>query len=371
MSRRTVPPFHAEHVGSLLRPPEVTKARADRAAGRIAAEALRAIEDKAIADAVRLQEEIGLQGVTDGEMRRETWHMDFYQRIGGLETIGDRVTLPFRNDRGEEVPALMEGVRIAGRLKLEKTIFGDDFLYLKSVAKATPKLTIPSPSVLHRRGGRGIDPKIYPDPAAFWDDLAAVYAAEIAALAKLGCTYLQIDDTSFATLCDPAHRRQMTAAGSDGEHLHLTYIKLMNDALKGRPPGMTVTTHTCRGNFRSAWFATGAYDFIAEPLFTTLAVDGFFLEYDDERSGGFEPLRFLPKDKLAVLGLVTSKKAALETKDDLKRRIDQAAKYVPLEQICLSPQCGFASTVEGNALTQDQQWAKLRLIVETAREVWG
>jgi 5-methyltetrahydropteroyltriglutamate--homocysteine methyltransferase len=370
MSRRTSPPFRAEHVGSLLRPPELVKAREDRAAGRIDAARLRTIEDKAIAAAVRMQEELGLQGVTDGEMRRQTWHMDFYQRIAGLETLGERVTLPFRNEAGE-VPATLEAVRIASRLRLDKTIFAEDFQYLKSVARATPKLTIPSPSVLHRRGGKGVDPKIYPDPAAFWADLAGVYRAEIAALAKLGCTYLQIDDTSFATLCDPAHRQLMTEAGSDGEHLHLTYIKLMNDALKGRPPGLTVTTHTCRGNFRSAWFATGGYDFIAEPLFTTLNVDGFFLEYDDARSGGFEPLRFVPKGKLAVLGLVSSKRAALESKDDLKRRIDEAAKFLPPDQLCLSPQCGFASTLEGNALTQEQQWAKLRLVAETAREVWG
>jgi len=370
MTARTTPPYRAEHVGSLLRPPEVVRAREDRAAGRITPAQLRAIEDKAIADAVRMQEEVGLQAVTDGEMRRQTWHMDFYQQIGGLAKINDRVTLPFRNETGE-VPALLDGVRIAGRLKLEKTIFGDDFQYLKGVAKATPKLTIPSPSVLHRRGGRGVDPKIYPDPAAFWDDLAAVYVAEIAALAKLGCTYLQIDDTSFATLCDPAHRAQMSQTGIDGEHLHLTYIKLLNDALKGRPAGMRVATHTCRGNFRSAWFASGAYDFIAEPLFQTLTVDGFFLEYDDARSGGFAPLRFVPKGKMVVLGLITSKKGALERKDDLKRRIDEAAQYVPLDQLCLSPQCGFSSTIEGNALTPEEQRAKLRLVVETAREVWG
>jgi 5-methyltetrahydropteroyltriglutamate--homocysteine methyltransferase len=371
MTVRTTPPYRAEHVGSLLRPPEVVKAREDRAAGRITPAELRAIEDKAIADAVRMQEEVGLLAVTDGEMRRRSWHMDFYYRIGGLSVSDERIPVPFRNDAGPIAPFALEGVRITGRLKLDETIFGTDFAYLKSVATATPKLTIPSPSVLHRRGGRMIDRSIYPDIDALWADLGKVYADEVAALAKLGCTYLQIDDTSWASLCDPHQREQMSQAGSDGEHIHLTYIRLINDALKHKPAGMTVVTHTCRGNYRSSWIASGGYDFIAEPLFQTLAVDGFFLEYDDARSGGFAPLRFVPKGKMVVLGLVTSKKGVLERKDDLKRRIDEAAKYVPLDQLCLSPQCGFSSTLEGNALTPDEQRAKLHLVVETAREVWG
>jgi len=377
MSQRTSPPFRAEHVGSLLRPPEVTKAREDRAAGRIDAATLRAIEDKAIAVAVRRQEEIGFLAVTDGEIRRQTWHMDFYYQIGGLEKVDDQVRLPFRNDEGE-VPVVLDGMRVAERLRLDHTIFGDDFTYLKSIAKATPKLTIPSPSVLHRRGGRLLDAvaypavkELYPEPDRFWHDLSAVYEAEIAALSKLGCTYLQLDDTSWASLCDPVQRQMVTKLGADGERIHLTYIKIMNDAIKAKPPGMTIVTHTCRGNFRSAWVASGAYDFIAEPLFSSLAVDGFFLEYDDQRSGGFEPLRFVPKGKMVVLGLVTSKKGALERKDDLKRRIDEAAKYVALDQLCLSPQCGFSSTLEGNVLTPEEQWAKLRLVADTAREVWG
>ncbi|HUB97961.1 MAG TPA: 5-methyltetrahydropteroyltriglutamate--homocysteine S-methyltransferase [Stellaceae bacterium] len=377
MTQRTSPPFRAEHVGSLLRPHDVTKARGDRAAGRIDAAALRAIEDKAIAAAVRRQEEIGLMAVTDGELRRQTWHMDFYNQIGGLERVEEPVRLPFKNEQGE-VPVVLEGVRVADRLRLSHTIFGDDFSFLKATAKATPKLTIPSPSVLHRRGGRLLDPaanpaisRLYTDREQFWHDLAAVYAAEIAALSRLGCTYLQIDDTSWASLCDPALRQSVTRLGEDGEHIHLTYIKLFNDAVAAKPAGMTIATHTCRGNFKSAWAAEGAYDFIAEPLFGSLAADVFFLEYDDARSGGFAPLRFVPKGKMVVLGLVTTKKGVLETKDLLKRRIDEAAKYVPLDQLCLSPQCGFSSTIEGNVLSPEEQWQKLRLVVETAREVWG
>jgi 5-methyltetrahydropteroyltriglutamate--homocysteine methyltransferase len=370
MTQRTAPPFRAEHVGSLLRPPEVVRARADQAAGRITAGALRAVEDQAIRDAVRMQEEVGLEAVTDGEIRRRSWHLDFYQQIGGVAKSGETVAVPFHNEEGD-MAFEGEGVRVAGRLKLDKTIFGEDFAFLKSVAKVTPKLTIPSPTVMHRRGGQMLDRAVYPDLETMWRDLARVYVDELAALAKLGCSYLQIDDTSWASLCDPAVRASLTQAGNDGEHMHLSYIKLVNAALAAKPPGMTIVTHTCRGNYRSAWFASGAYDFIAEPLFSTLAVDGFFLEYDDARSGGFEPLRFVPKGKMVVLGIVTSKKGALERKDDLKRRIEEAARYVPLDQLCLSPQCGFSSTLEGNALTPQEQQAKLRLVVETAREVWG
>ena len=370
MTGRTSPPFRAEHVGSLLRPPEVTAARNDAAAGRITAKQLRAIEDKAIRDAVRMQEEVGLQAVTDGEMRRRTWHMDFYYRIGGIRKVDDKVQVPFHNDKGD-LPFAIEGVEVDAPLRLTETIFGEDFSFLKSVAKATPKLTIPSPSVMHRRGGKVANPSVYPDIGKFWNDLANVYAEELAGLAKLGCTYLQIDDTSFASLCDPQQREAMTKAGSDGERVHLTYIRVINDALKRKPPGMTVMMHTCRGNFRSSWIAAGGYDFLAETMFNELALDGFFLEYDDARSGGFEPLRFVPKSKMIVLGIVTSKKGALEKKDDVKRRIDEAAKYLPLEQICLSPQCGFSSTLEGNSLTAQEQAAKLRLVIETARDVWG
>jgi methionine synthase II (cobalamin-independent) len=366
------PPYRADHVGSLLRPPELLQARAAHEAGRIADEELRRIEDDAIRDAVRMQQEIGLQGVTDGEFRRGSWHMDFIYRIGGIARAEQRLTIRFRNENGT-VEFSPTAHRVTGKLRLEQTIFGKGFLFLKSVAKATPKLTIPSPSMVHYRGGRAaIDEGAYPDMEAFWHDIAAVYADEIARLSALGCTYLQLDDTSLAYLNDPAQWAYVTSIGGDGDRQHLTNIEVINAALAKRPAGMTVCTHMCRGNFRSSWMAEGGYDHVAEALFGELAVDGFFLEYDDARSGGFEPLRFLPKgNKRVVLGLVTSKRAALESKDELKRRIDEAAKYVPLDQLCLSPQCGFSSTVDGNALTRDEQVAKLRLVVETAREVWG
>lgn len=371
MAATSKPPFRADHVGSLLRPPELLRARDARMTGSITAEELRAVEDKAIRDAVKMQEDIGLQAVTDGEFRRASWHMDYLYQVGGVTKTQDNLKVQFRNEQGviEFTPAAL---RVTARLKLEKCIFGDDFAFLKSVAKATPKLTIPSPSMMHYRGGRAaIDAAIYPEMEAFWSDLGKVYAAELAALAKLGCTYLQLDDTSLAYLNDPAQRAHITELGGDGEQQHLTYIRLINAALADKPAGVTVCTHMCRGNFRSSWVASGGYDHVAEALFGQLAVDGFFLEYDDARSGGFAPLRFVPRGKMVVLGLVTTKKGALEKKDDLKRRIEEASKYVPLEQICLSPQCGFSSTVDGNALTLDEQIAKLRLIVDTAREVWG
>ncbi len=374
MSDLSGPPFRAEHVGSLLRPAPLLRAREERQAGRVSAGELRQIEDAAIRDAVEMQGELGLEGVTDGEFRRGSWHMDFLYRIGGVAKLDQRLRLQFRNEGGT-VEAALGGFRIAGKLGLDQTIFAEDFAFLKSVAPAgtTAKLTIPSPSMLHYRGGRAaIDASVYPDMDEFWHDLARVYQKEIAALAALGCTYLQLDDTSLAYLNDPAQRAYVTEIGGDGATQHLTNIRVINQALEGRPAGMTICTHMCRGNFRSSWMAEGGYDHVAEALFDELAVDGFFLEYDDQRSGGFEPLRFVPRGpKRVVLGLVTSKRAALESKDELKRRIDAAAKYLPLEQLCLSPQCGFSSTVEGNALTIAEEIAKLRLVVETAREVWG
>jgi 5-methyltetrahydropteroyltriglutamate--homocysteine methyltransferase len=365
------PPFRADHVGSLLRPPELLRARSEHEAGRLSAEELRRSEDAAIHDAVRMQEEIGLEGVTDGEFRRGSWHMDFIYQIGGITKAEQRLNIRFRNESGT-VEFSPTAHRIGGKLKLDKTIFGEDFAFLKSVTKATPKLTIPSPSMVHYRGGRAaIDEGAYPDMDAFWHDIAAVYSEEIMRLHRLGCTYLQLDDTSLAYLNDPAQRAYVTSIGGDGDKQHLTNIKVINAALANRPAGMTVCTHMCRGNFRSSWMAEGGYDHVAEALLGELAVDGFFLEYDDARSGGFEPLRFVPRgSKGVVLGLVTSKRAALERKDELKRRIDEAAKYLPLDQLCLSPQCGFSSTVEGNALTIEEQKAKLRLVVETAREIW-
>ncbi|HUC62981.1 MAG TPA: 5-methyltetrahydropteroyltriglutamate--homocysteine S-methyltransferase [Alphaproteobacteria bacterium] len=371
MASRTKPPFRADHVGSLLRPKALLEAREAHKAGRIDAAALKAAEDEAIRGAVKLQEDVGLQGVTDGEYRRASWHMDFLYQVGGVTKVQDNISVKFHNEKGdlEFTPAAL---RITARLALGKTIFADAFTFLKSATHRTPKLTIPSPSMMHYRGGRAaIDEKIYPTLDRFWDDLGAVYADEIEALGKLGCTYLQLDDTSLAYLNDPAQRAHVAKLGGDPDAQHLTYIKLINSALRKKPPGMTVCTHLCRGNFRSSWVASGGYDHVADALFNRLEVDGYFLEYDDARSGGFEPLRYVPKGKMVVLGLITTKKGALEKKDALKRRIDEAAKFMPLDQICLSPQCGFSSTVEGNALSIEEEIAKLRLVVETAREVWG
>ena len=369
---RTTPPFRADHVGSLLRPPALLAARDDYAAGRIDAAALRAAEDEAIKGAVQMQRDAGLQSATDGEFRRASWHMDFIYQLGGVGKAPGNLAVRFHNPSGdiEFTPAAMH---IASKIRLDKTIFADDFGYLQSVVKeATPKLTIPSPNMVHYRGGpAAIDPDVYPEMDEFWSDLSSAYNDEVQRLAALGCTYLQLDDTSLAYLNDPTQRAEIAGRGEDAEHLHLRYIRQVNDAIAGRPDTMRVTTHMCRGNFRSSWAAAGGYDFVAEALFSELAVDGFFLEYDDERSGGFEPLRFVPKGKMVVLGLVTTKRGALEDPDALKRRIDEAARFIPLDQLCLSPQCGFSSTVEGNELTQDEQKAKLQLIVQTAHDVWG
>jgi 5-methyltetrahydropteroyltriglutamate--homocysteine methyltransferase len=372
MAARTSPPFRADHVGSLLRPPEVLQAREDFAAGRIDAAEKRAVEDQAVADVVRMQEDVGLQSATDGEFRRASWHMDFIYQLGGIHPGDEKLRVAFRNEEGDlsfEAPALV----VDERISLPNVIFGDDFTYVAAQATTvTPKLTIPSPSMVHYRGGRAaLDPEVYPDVEQFWEDLSAAYARQVAGVAELGCTYLQFDDTSLAYLNDPEQRALLTERGDDAEHQHLRYIKQINAALAGRPEGLTVTTHMCRGNFRSSWAAEGGYDFVAEALFSELQVDGFFLEYDDARSGGFEPLRFVPPGKQVVLGLVNTKRPELEAADTLKRRIEEAARFVPIDQLCLSPQCGFSSTVEGNQLTYDDQVAKLRRIVEVARDVWG
>ncbi|HZL55426.1 MAG TPA: 5-methyltetrahydropteroyltriglutamate--homocysteine S-methyltransferase [Solirubrobacteraceae bacterium] len=369
---RTTPPYRAEHVGSLLRPKRLLEARAEHDAGKISAEQLRNEEDAAIRDAIALQEEVGLESITDGELRRGSWHMDFLYEIGGIERTQGNLLSRFHNDQGdiEFTPSKPE---VRGKLTLEHTIFGDAFEFLAANTKTgTPKLTIPSPSMAHYRGGRAaIDATVYPDLDEFWADLAGVYAKEIRRLVNIGCTYLQLDDTCFAYLNDPTERANFDARGESGDDQHLTYIRTFNEAVKDRPSEITIGTHMCRGNFRSSWVAQGGYDYVAEPLFTQLDVDAFFMEYDDERSGTFEPLRFVPKDKLVVLGLVTSKKPALETKDELKRRIEEASRYIDIDQLCLSPQCGFSSTYEGNSLTVEEERAKLALVVETAEEVWG
>jgi 5-methyltetrahydropteroyltriglutamate--homocysteine methyltransferase len=369
---RTTPPYRAEHVGSLLRPKRLLEARAEHQAGKLSAEQLRNEEDAAIRDAIALQEEVGLQSITDGELRRGSWHMDFLYEIGGIERAQDNLLSRFHNDQGdiEFTPSKPE---VRGKLTLDHTIFGDAFEFLAAnTPSGTPKLTIPSPSMAHYRGGRAaIDASVYPDMDLFWADLAEVYRKEIRRLVDIGCTYLQLDDTCFAYLNDPTERANLNARGESGDDQHLTYIATFNEAVKDRPQEITIGTHMCRGNFRSSWVAQGGYDYVAEPLFTQLDVDAFFMEYDDERSGTFEPLRFVPKGKLVVLGLVTSKKPQLETKDELKRRIEEAARYIDIDQLCLSPQCGFSSTYEGNSLSVEEERAKLALVVETSEEVWG
>jgi methionine synthase II (cobalamin-independent) len=373
MTARTKPPFRADHVGSLLRPAELLRAREQAAAGAITKAELRDVEDAAIAEAVRLQQEIGLRGVTDGEFRRSSWHMDFIYALDGISTADDKVKVSFHNEQGD-IEFMAAALHVDGKVGVSETIFGEAYSFLaEQVTDGVPKLTIPSPSMVHYRGGRAaIDEAVYPDIDAFWADLTAAYREEVRRLGELGCTYLQLDDTSLAYLNDPEQRRYVASIGGDPDAQHVEYIRHINEALQGRPDGMSVTTHMCRGNFRSSWVAEGGYDHVAEALFHELDVDGYFMEWDDERSGGFEPLRLLPEgDKQVVLGLVTTKRGALESKDDLLRRIEEASRHAPLDQLCLSPQCGFSSTVDGNALSYDEEIAKLALVVEVAEEVWG
>jgi 5-methyltetrahydropteroyltriglutamate--homocysteine methyltransferase len=367
------PPFRADHVGSLLRPQEVLQARDDFTAGQITAEQLKEIEDAAIQKIISMQGEIGLKAVTDGELRRESWHMDFIYSLGGITKVqDDTIKVAFHN-KDKNFEWAPPSAHVTAPVTLEKTIFADAFAFVKDNAspEQTPKLTIPSPSMVHYRGGReAINHDIYPDLERFWDDLAKAYADEIQRLYDLGCRYLQLDDTSMAYVNDPRQRQHIAAIGGDPNHQHETYIATMNKALANRPADMAITVHTCRGNNQSMWAAEGGYDFVADSLFNGLDVDGFFCEWDDERSGGFEPLRYLPKGKRVVLGVMTTKSGELESRDYLKRRVEEAATYADIDQLCLSGQCGFSSTKEGNSLTQEQQWAKLALIVETAQEIW-
>jgi 5-methyltetrahydropteroyltriglutamate--homocysteine methyltransferase len=370
MSLRATPPFRADHVGSFLRPAELLAARDRHKKDEISKAELRAAEDRAIAEVVRMQEDVGLQGITDGEFRRTYFHIDFLEQLEGVETRGG-LTAHFHSAKGE-VDFAPPVLHVTGRVRHVRPIQVEDFLYLKSLTRRTPKVTIPSPTMLHFRGGReAISREAYPDLEDFFADVAAAYRAEIRALGEAGCTYLQLDDTNLAYLCDPRLREGARARGDDPNELPRRYARLINAAIAERPPRMTVCTHLCRGNFRSAWVAEGGYEPVAEVLFNELAVDGYFLEYDDARSGDFAPLRFLPRGKTVVLGLVTTKVGDLESKDTLERRIDEAARIVPLDQLCLSPQCGFSSTVHGNEIARESQVAKLRRIVETAQEVWG
>jgi 5-methyltetrahydropteroyltriglutamate--homocysteine methyltransferase len=368
-----MPPFRADHVGSLLRPRYLLEAREQAKRGDIPPERLKEVEDQAVVEIVALQEEAGLKGITDGEARRGSWHMDYIYQLGGIEKVASTLKVQFHNKEGD-IDFTPSALKVTGKLSLPSTIFEQAFLFLKEhVQRGTPKLTIPSPSMVHYRGGRSaVSEAVYPKLQDFYDDLSVVYAQEIRNLAGLGCTYLQLDDTSLAYLNDPEQRKMIAAEGGDPERQHEIYIGIINKALAGRPEGLTVTTHLCRGNFRSSWVASGSYDYVADALFNQLNVDGYFLEFDDERSGGFEPLRLLPKgNKRVVLGLITTKRGELEDRDEILRRIEAAARFAPLDQLCLSPQCGFSSTFEGNDLTIDQQRAKLELIVDIAREVWG
>jgi 5-methyltetrahydropteroyltriglutamate--homocysteine methyltransferase len=371
MAKRATPPFRADHVSSLLRPQRLIDARERRARGDIDAAGLGAVEDECIREVVRLQEDVGLQGITDGEFRRTSWSSDFLSRIDGVEVTAGRFAARFKRNDDVDVQHKPPTMRVTGRLRNPGGIQANDFNFLKSVTSGTPKVTIPSPSMLHFRGGRAaIDRAAYPEMDGFFTDLAQVYNDEIRALADLGARYVQLDDTNFAYLCDPAIREATRRIGEDPDELPRRYCRLINESIRDRPADMAITVHMCRGNFRSAWVAEGGYEPVAEVLFNELAVDGLFMEYDDERSGDFAPLRFVPRGKIVVLGLVTSKRGALESKDEIRRRIDEAARYIPLDQLALSPQCGFSSTAHGNELTIDDEVAKLRRIVEIADEVW-
>ncbi|HWL04701.1 MAG TPA: 5-methyltetrahydropteroyltriglutamate--homocysteine S-methyltransferase [Xanthobacteraceae bacterium] len=369
--QRTRPPFRADQVGSLLRPPALKEARAARERGEIDAAALKAVEDREIAAAIAKQEEIGLAAVTDGEFRRAFWQMDFLERLDGVESYAGERLVKFQGVQPKSI--LLRVKDKLGGYAAHPMI--EHFRFVKSQADAlgvVAKMTIPSPTSLHFRYGRQAVPEaIYPDMDEFYRDLAASYRKVIAAFAAAGCRYLQLDEVNLAYLCDPALREQAAARGEDPAKLVTTYARLINDALADVPADMTITMHLCRGNFRSTFVASGGYEPVAETLFNAINVHGYFMEYDSERAGDFAPLRFLPKDKAVVLGLVTSKTGTLESVDDLKRRIDEAARFAPLDQLCLSPQCGFASTEEGNELTEGQQWAKLGRVVEVARQVWG
>ncbi len=366
---RIDPPFRADHVGSLLRPERVHEARAKRAAGEISAEELRGIEDEAIAEAVSKLEGTGMQSITDGEFRRGWFHLDFLEQLDGVVVTGN---IASSSDSADTVHMTPPKLTVDGPLRHARDIQVDDYRYLASVTKRTPKVSIPSPTMVHFRGGRaGIDIDAYPDLEVFFTDLAAAYKAEIEALYAAGCRYIQLDDTNLAYLCDPVMRDGAVERGDDPDELPRSYAELINNAIDGRPDDLVVGVHLCRGNYRSTWFAQGGYEPVAEVLFNELNVDAYFLEYDDERSGDFAPLRHVPADKTVVLGLITSKRPELEDYDDLARRVDEAASFVPMEQLCLSPQCGFASTVEGNALTEAEQWAKLGHVVEMADRLWS
>ena len=366
--KRATPPFRADHVGSLLRTASLKEARLKRAKGEIDAAALKAVEDREIETIVRKQEEIGLQLATDGEFRRSWWHFDFFCELAGVTPITTATGIQFAG-----VETKHEAIRIDGKVAFKGHSQIEHFKFLKSHCRVTPKMCIPAPSTFHFRQGRAmVSKQAYPDMEKFYADAAAAWRAAIKAFYDAGCRYLQLDDTAWAMMCDPKERAQSKERGDDPDKLPAIYARVINAALDGKPADMAITVHSCRGNFRSTFIASGGYEFVAEQLLANTNFDGYFLEYDSDRAGSFEPLRFFPKgSKQLVLGLVTSKSGRLESRDEIRRRIDEATKYVSLDQLCLSPQCGFASTEEGNVLAEEEQWAKLRMIVEIADEVWG
>jgi 5-methyltetrahydropteroyltriglutamate--homocysteine methyltransferase len=365
---RTTPPFRADHVGSLLRPPTLKEARAKRAAGEVPAEELKAIEDAEIERLVKKQEDVGLQLATDGELRRSWWHFDFYAGLDGVELYETTHGIQFAG-----VATKSESIRFVGKIGFSDHPQLDHFRYLNSKAQVAAKMCIPAPATMHFRQGRqSVSRDIYPDLDTYFADVGAAYNKAVHAFYDAGCRYLQLDDTAWAMMCSGFERERSKERGDDPDTLPAHYARMINMALADKPADLTVTMHSCRGNFRSTWIAEGGYEPVAERLFNDINIDGYFLEWESERAGGLDPLRHVPKgSKIVVLGLISSKFPALENKDDIKRRIDEAAKYVPLEQLALSPQCGFASTEEGNVLTEEEQWAKLRHVVEIAREVWG
>jgi 5-methyltetrahydropteroyltriglutamate--homocysteine methyltransferase len=363
------PPFRADHVGSLLRPAEILEARSRVADGSLDAAGLREVEDAAIARIIGELEATGIRSITDGELRRQWFHLDFLQQLKGITVTG---TIESSSDSQAKVGQAPPKITVSGKLSHDQPIQVADYQFVASHTSQTPKVCIPSPTMAHFRGGRaGIDIEAYPDLEEFFADLARCFTEEIDALYDAGCRYVQLDDTNLAYLCDEKMRQGVIERGDDPDELPRSYAELINAAIGGRPDDLVVGVHLCRGNYRSTWFASGGYEPVAEVLFNELDVDTYFLEYDDERSGDFAPLRFVPAGKTVVLGLVSSKLGALESSDDLKRRVDEAAVHVPLDQLCLSPQCGFSSTIHGNEITVDDQWAKLRLVVETAEAIWG
>jgi len=364
------PPFRADHVGSLLRPQALLAARRRARDGEISRDELRQIEDTHVRDVVGKQEAVGLKSVTDGEFRRTYFHIDFLERLQGV-TVSGGIESRFKSEKGE-VNFAPPSLSVTGKLRHVTDIQKPDFEFLKSVTHETPKVTIPSPTMVHFRGGRKtIDIEAYPEMTEFFADLAQCYRDEIDSLYRAGCRYIQLDDTNLAYLCDPKLRAGARERGHDPDELPHAYAALINSVVDRRPADLTVSVHLCRGNFKSAWVAEGGYEPVADVLFNELNVDAYFLEYDDERAGDFRPLRFVPKSRTVVLGLVTTKVGKLEPREDLLRRVEEASRYMPIGQMCLSPQCGFSSTVEGNEITEDDQWAKLRLVVDTAREIWG